>query len=340
MNSCDRFVRRLKGESVDRPPNFDIMMTFAAHYINKPLSRYYLDYRVLCEANFAVMEAFELDIVQAISDPYREAADLGAKIEFPRNGLPICKEPLLKEEKTLKKLFPVDPAAGKRMNDRLEAVALFKNKVGRQVPIMGWVEGALAEAADLRGVSTLMMDLFERPDWVKEILEFCVEMEINFARAQISAGADIIGLGDSVVSQISPAQYEEFGLPYQKRIFSAVKEMGAIPRLHICGNTSLILKQMAQSGAEIIDLDWMVDFGYAARLYGDYPVLCGNFDPVAVLLQSTPGNVKSETLKCLQTGGSRCISMAGCEVPYDTPYENLLAQAGALKEFGSGLQSL
>ncbi len=337
MNSWERFENRLKGEDVDRPPNFDIMMTFACHYINEPLCRYYQDYHVLCDANFAVLEAFDLDIVQAISDPYRETADFGAIIDFQENGLPVCKVPLVRQESDLKKLVPVDPASGKRMNDRLEAVALFKQKVGGQVPVMGWVEGAMAEAADLRGVSTVLMDLFERPEWLKELLEICVETEINFARAQIEAGADIIGLGDAVTSQMSPQQYEEFALPYEQRIFAAVKEMGAIPRLHICGNTSLILNQMAKSGAEIIDLDWMVDMGHAAGLYGDYPVICGNFDPVKVLLQGAPEQVKRETLKCLQTGGPRCISMAGCEVPYETPYENLLAQAEALKEFGPGL---
>jgi len=336
LNSWERFEKRLKGEKVDRPPNFDIMMTFAAHYINEPLSRYYQDHRVLCEANFAVLEAFELDIVQAISDPYRETADFGANIEFPENGLPVCKELLIQQESDLKKLNQVAPASGKRMNDRLEAVALFKDKVGGRVPVMGWVEGALAEAADLRGVSTLMMDIFERPEWVKELLDICVETGINFARAQVNAGADIIGLGDAVVSQVSPQQYEEFALPYEQQIFAAVKEMGAVPRLHICGNTSLILKQMAQSGADIIDLDWMVDFGAAAGLYGEVPVLCGNFDPVSVLLQGSPDQVKMETLKCLETGGPRSISMAGCEVPYDTPYENLLAHAEILKQFGSG----
>ena len=52
---------------------------------------------------------------------------------------------------------------------------------------MGWVEGALAEAADLRGVSTLLTDLIDRPEWVHELLEICTEMEIAFARAQIAA---------------------------------------------------------------------------------------------------------------------------------------------------------
>jgi hypothetical protein len=63
------------------------MMTFAARYIGQPLSRYYLGYRVLCEANLAVQRDFSLDIVQAISDPYREAADFGLQVEFPEDGL-------------------------------------------------------------------------------------------------------------------------------------------------------------------------------------------------------------------------------------------------------------
>jgi len=97
MNPYERMSRRLRGEEVDRPPNFDIMMTFAAHCIGQPLSRYYLDHRILCQANLAMLEDFSLDIVQAISDPYREAVDFGLEVEFPQDGLPIRRAPLLEE---------------------------------------------------------------------------------------------------------------------------------------------------------------------------------------------------------------------------------------------------
>jgi uroporphyrinogen-III decarboxylase len=214
MNSYERFSKRLRGEPVDRPPNFDIMMTFAAHYIGQPLSLYYQDYNVLCEANFAVQQAFDLDIVQAISDPYREAADFGATIQFPEDGLPVCRESLLKELSDLDKLQAPDPSTGRRMSDRLAAIRHFREQVGGEIPIMGWVEGALAEAADLRGVNEIMMDLYLNTGWLEEVLEKCVEVEIAFAKAQIEAGADIIGLGDAVASQISPDMYRQFALPY------------------------------------------------------------------------------------------------------------------------------
>lgn len=335
MNSYERMTARLAGQPVDRPPNFDIMMQFAAHYIGQPLSRYYNDYRVLCAANFAVQEAFDLDILQAISDPYREAADCGLPVEFPDDGLPIWQGPLLAEPDDLARLKPPKPEDGRRMSDRLAAIRLFREQAGGRVPIMGWVEGALAEAADLRGVSALLTDLYDRPEWVSELLEICTEMEIAFARAQIAAGADIIGLGDAIASQIAPRAYRRFALPYEQRIFAAVREMGAIPRLHICGNTSRILADMVESGAQIIDIDWMVDMEQAARVFGERAVVCGNFDPVRVMLHGTPQQVQEAVWANLAAGGPRCINMAGCEIPDGTPHANLRAQAAALRSYAS-----
>jgi MtaA/CmuA family methyltransferase len=334
MNAYQRMTNRLQDEAVDRPPNFNIMMTFAAHYIGQPLSRYYLDYRVLCEANLAVQQDFSLDIVQAISDPYRETADFGANIEFPDDDLPLCRIPLLEEAADLSRLKPPDPHTGRRMSDRLEALRTFRAQVGGQVPIMGWVEGALAEAADLYGVLPLMKALVRQPEWVDDLLEICVEVGVAFARAQVEAGADIIGLGDAIASQVSPEMYLRFALPYEKRIFDAVHEMGALARLHICGNTTHLLHLMPHSGADIIDIDWMVSMRAAAGAFGDGPAVCGNFDPVAIMLQGTQQQVRDSAAACLDQGGDRSFSAAGCEIPDGTPHENLLAHAQALREYG------
>ncbi|RPI34659.1 MAG: uroporphyrinogen decarboxylase [Chloroflexota bacterium] len=334
MNSFERFHNRLHGLPVDRPPNFDIMMTFAAHFIGQPLSRYYLDYRVLAEANQAVQQAFDLDLLQAISDPYREASDMGLEVEFPEDGLPVSKKPLVVAPEDLSKVRVPNPSTSRRMSDRLEAIRAMKSHSAGQVPVMGWVEGALAEAADLRGVNNTFVDLYERPQWLLDLLEHCVEVEIAFARLQVEAGADIIGLGDAVCSQISPRMYRRFALPYERRIFDAVHQAGSVARLHICGNTTRLLPDMAQCGADIVDLDWMVGFGQAAEIFGTGPAPCGNFDPVAVMFQGTPDMVYESVRHCLRVGGARSFVMAGCEIPDGTPHENLRAQAQALVEYG------
>jgi MtaA/CmuA family methyltransferase len=314
----------------------DIMMTFAAHFIGQPLSRYYLDHRVLCAANLGVQRAFHLDVVQAISDPYREAADFGLFVEFPLDGLPVSKAPLIRTPGDLGKLAAPDPHTGRRMSDRLQAIRQFREAVGGQVPIMGWVEGALAEAADLRGLTAVLTDVYDRPAWLHELLELCVGVGVAFARAQVEAGADLVGLGDSICSQISPAMYREFALPHEQRIFAAVHELGAMTRLHICGNTTRLLPDMARSGADIIDLDWMVDWPRACAMFADGPAPCGNFDPVRIMLQGTPQEAQQAVAHCLKWGGPRSLSAAGCEIPDGTPPENLLAQAQALRDFAQG----
>jgi MtaA/CmuA family methyltransferase len=340
MNSLQRLINLLHGKPVDRTPNFDIFMMRAAHHIHMPLSKYYQDYRVLCAANLAVLKDFDLDIVQAISDPYREAADTGLEVEFPEDNLPLSKKPLIVDPQALGSIhFPVKDF-GVRMTDRLEGIRALREQVRNEVPVMGWVEGALAEASDLRGMNNLMIDLVKRPAWLKELLEKCVQVGIGYACAQIDAGAHIIGLGDAVASQISPRMYREFALPYEQCIFAAVRAKGGIPRLHICGDTTHLIKDMASSGAQIVDIDWMVDMHQAVAIFGaavpspagEGLVVCGNLDPVSIFLQGTPARVRAGVLANAAAGSPHWISAGGCEIPDNTPAENIHAQAAALRE--------
>ncbi|NLF74162.1 MAG: uroporphyrinogen decarboxylase [Chloroflexi bacterium] len=335
MTSTERLAARLGGQPVDRIPNMTLVMQFAADLIGAPLARYYQDYNVLCEANFKTVEVFGLDLLDAISDPYREASGFGAQITFPENGLPICTEPRIQDPSDLATLPAPDPLApGGRMRDRVDAVRLFHERAGGRVPVQGWVEGALAEAADLRGVSALMYDLYDRPEWVEELLERCTVTAIAFALAQVEAGATIIGLGDAIASQVNPAAYRRFALPYEQRIFEAVRRAGAIGRLHICGNTTRIVSDMARSGARIIDLDWQVDLAAArAQVQAIDPAiaLCGNIDPVAVLYNGSPEGIRQAVIACRAAGGPNWLAAPGCEVPRHTPAENLHAFGAALE---------
>jgi uroporphyrinogen-III decarboxylase len=92
---------------------------------------------------------------------------------------------------------------------------------------------------------------------------------------------------------------------------------------------------MQESGADIIDLDWMVGWSAAADEVGDEVSLLGNFDPVSVMMMGTPKDVYNATIKCAVQGGDRCFPAAGCEVPSATPHENLRAYAQALRDLAS-----
>ncbi len=331
----ERVFKRLKGEEVDKIPNLNIVMTFAAHFIKIPYKKYVTDYRYLVEGNIACCEKFGIDMVSAISDPYREAHGFGANIIFPDDDVPKCTDYFIKDYKDIQELKVNNAASSERMKDRVEAIKLYKKEVGQKYPILGWVEGAFAESADLRGLSKMLIDIHDAPGFIKDLLEICTRQAILFSEEQIDAGADFIGIGDAAVSLISPAVYKDLVLPCEQRIINAIHDKGAKAKLHICGNISSILEFLPLTGADIVDVDWMVDFKTAADVFQGNCCACGNFDPVRVMLQGDTGEVERAVVSCVNEGNNTTFIAAGCEVPKMTPLENMTKVDLVLNEMGN-----
>jgi len=223
------------------------------------------------------------------------------------------------------------------MTDRVNAAALFREKAGGQKLIEGWVEGPIALAADLRGINRVMMDFFEDPDFVRDLMAFTVETGLAFAKAQIAAGADIIGVGDAAASLVGPMVYDEYVWQYEKQLVDGIHAAGGRTRLHICGNTSAILEGMGRLGCEIVDLDHMVNMADARTAMGPNQVLLGNIDPVSMLRGGTPGAIREALAVCRAACGDRYIVSAGCEVVRDTPLDNLRAMCDFARGRPAGL---
>ncbi len=325
MNAKERLLARVNGEATDRIPNLNIIMQFAAREIGVPYRVFCQDYRKKVEGNMVCAQKYGIDIVTVMSDPMTEAHDFGTQVVFPEDDVPYPEKNLLEDMGAIKNLRPLKPENGKRMSESINAVMEYKKELGDSYPIAGWVEGCFAEAADLRGVNNFLIDLYEEPEFVRELLDICLEQAILYAKAQIGAGADIIGVGDAIASVAGPNAYRELAGEYERKLLSAIREMGAKTKLHICGNTQPFFEYLPVEVIDILDVDWMVSLGQAAALYGERLSLSGNYDPVDILLQGTPGQIKQAVAKGIREGGERYISAAGCEVPKFTPAENLLA---------------
>jgi uroporphyrinogen-III decarboxylase len=149
-NTCERMAARLCGNpAAYRAPKFNTLMALAARHVGAPLARVYLDDRALCEANLTVLSDFSRVLVGTRSDTYCETADWGAAIDFPEDDLPLCAAPFLQTRDDIRKLMPIQPASYRRMSNRLQSLDHYRSQVGGWVPVLGWVEGALAEAAEL-----------------------------------------------------------------------------------------------------------------------------------------------------------------------------------------------
>ncbi len=327
MTGRERILRHLAGGEVDCLPVMPITMMFAADQLGVPYGRYATDHRVLAEAQIHTARKFGFDYVSAISDPAREAADLGAEVEYFDDQPPAIVESKarLADKSELRRLEVPDPLGGGRMHDRVKAIALLKQQAGGDLLVEGWIEGPCAEAADLRGINTLMLDLIDDPGFVRDLFEFIVEMELRFARAQVEAGADLIGVGDAACSLIGPRLYCDYVVPYEQKLIDGLHAMGTAVRLHICGRTRKLLPWMGRLGADILDLDWMAPLGEARAQSRPGQVLLGNIDPVAVLRNGAPETVRVRLAECHRAAGERYIVGAGCEVVRDTPEENVRA---------------
>jgi MtaA/CmuA family methyltransferase len=327
MTGRERILEHLAGRPVDRLPLMPITMMFACDLIGARYRDYCTDYRVLVEGQIRTAEAFGLDYVNTMSDPAREAADCGAAVEyFDNQPVAIAEDrALLADKAGLKALRMPDPLGGGRMLNGIRAIALFKERLAGEKMIEGWVEGPVAEAADLRGINTLMLDFYDDPVFVRELFEFVTEMELRFAREQVKAGADVIGIGDAAASLVGPEIYNEFVWPYEKRLVEGIQGLGAGVRLHICGNTRKILEGMGNLGCEIVDLDSLAALHDARQKMGPDQILLGNMNPVAVLRNGTRDQVAAAAAECHHQAGPCFIVGAGCEVPRDTPHPNLRA---------------
>jgi MtaA/CmuA family methyltransferase len=211
------------------------------------------------------------------------------------------------------------------MGDRLLAIKEMRRLSDGKLPVLGWVEGPISEAAVMRGLSTLMEDMIDDPEFIEELFLFNVRMAISFAQAQVEAGADMIGFGDAPASLIGPDLYNRFVLPHEKRMVAAIKSFGVPVRMHICGNTTKILHLMAKSGVDMVDIDSITDFKAAADAFPPCVKLLGNLDPVREVLNSNPAAIWARLSECHEIAAPNYIVGAGCEIPAKTPDENLRA---------------
>lgn len=329
MNGRERILAMFDGRPAERLPFMPITMMFAADHAGVRYLEYATNFRTQAEAQLRVAEDYDFDYVSVISDPACEAADCGGRVKFFPDQPPALDEAnaLLADKSKLSTLKTPEPSSHGRMQNRLEAVALLKQRAGKDKLVEGWVEGPCAEAADLRGINNLMMDFYEDPEFIPQLFEFVVNLELAFGRAQLAAGAELIGIGDAAASLVGPKFYNQFVWPYEKRLTEGLRAAGARTRLHICGNTRSILAGMGRVGCDMVDLDSLAPLDEGRREMGPKQVLCGNIDPVRVLRDGTPKSVYEAVAECHREAGDRFIVGAGCEVPRDTPAANVRAMA-------------
>ena len=330
MNSLERVRNIVAGKPVDRLPAQPMIMMLAAKHIGVSFMEYTQDGKLMAVGQLKIADDFDIDCLLTCSDPAREVVDIageGSIVWLPDQGPVIDEEKAaLKDKLRLRQLRLPDPFGGGRMHDRIKAIEIMRKAVGAEKSIVGWVEGPLALGAELRGLSSFMMDLVEEAEFVDDLLDFTSQVAIRYAEAHIQAGADTIGMSDAAACMMGPQYYRRYLLPRQKRVFGWIKEHypHVLTRQHICGQTGPILNGMKELAVDIYELDFPVNLP-KARSELDGRVISGNVSTVTTLLNGIPDEVYAAARACHETCGKKFIVGSGCEVSPLTPPDNLRA---------------
>jgi MtaA/CmuA family methyltransferase len=330
MNKQQLYKDLLKGKpSKERVFFRPILMHFAARFNNTTYGKFASDYKVLVESNIRAMEYFDTDMVSLISDPYRETSAFGAKIEYIDEGVPRCLGQIVKTMDDVKNLPSPDVYRCERTLDRINGADYYQKLLKGTVPVSGWIEGPLAEACDLTGVNEMLIYLMTDPDFSNFLMDKCMVTAKDFAKAQIEAGCDIMGIGDAICSQIDKDSYDLYVKDRHRELIAFIHEYGASVKLHICGNVTHLLESLKELNADIVDLDWQVDIEHAREILGKKVVLGGNINPVLVQDKSEDEvYVLSRTLVD-KFKDQKYLLAAGCEITVLTPHKNLMAMRRA-----------
>ncbi|TAL74126.1 MAG: hypothetical protein EPN88_04065, partial [Bacteroidetes bacterium] len=224
------------------------------------------------------------------------------------------------------KLSHYNPLENIRCVNQLKEIREFREQLGNEILIVGWVEGPITEYIDLRKATEASIDFCLDPASVEKTMDTIVESAIEFITLQIKEGAHCIGIGDSFGSQIGPDMYNQFAFNREKQLVDHIHNMGALAKLHICGNTEAILPSIIKTGADIIDIDHLVpSMSVFKSLLGPGQVFCGKANPVSIIQDGTPEIIRQSVIDDSREAQGRCIVSAGCEITPGTSIENMHA---------------
>lgn len=308
---------------MDVPPLHPIIMQFAAVYAGVKYRDFCLDPESKTSAMIKCADDFDLDWVTVMSDAYCEADTFGLKIDYPEDNLPLQQGHMINHIGDIATMRIPDITSSTRMMSRVHEVEIYKRLVGEKYFIVGWVEGPIAEYVDLRGLSDASLDMYDFPKELDVALDLIIENAMSFIKLQVDAGAHCIGIGDAACSQIGPRLYKQYAFAREKNMVDYIHSLGALAKLHICGNTTMILPDMIATGADIIDVDHLVsDMAKFVDLLGPNQVLCGNSDPVEIVMRGSKEQIESSVRECFIQTARRGIVSAGCEIPKQTSANN------------------
>lgn len=340
MTPRERIMAAAELKETDRLPILPLVREYAMKQCGLTFAEVYRHPHKYVEAQMELFHKYELDGVWDLFFMSPEAEAMGCKLMHARDDPPSVIDSPVKEKKDLAKLRPCDPERDGRLPYYIGIVKELRAAVGPDVPVLAFCQAGFRNAIMLRGVELFMRDLHRDPDFLHSLIEVATEGCMNYGKALIAAGADIILIASPMASgmMISRNHYKEFALPYDTKQFKVYHEAGAKVFYHHCGWWNDRWDLMVTDGADILSIDSKtagVSMAEAKEKMGQLRCLYGNVDVVQTMLHGSVKDVEEETREVVSAGsvGGGYIIGTACTVPRDVPAANFDAFIRTAKTF-------
>jgi len=272
------------------------------------------------------VELYNPDGIPVTFDLQIEAEALGCNLAWSEQNPPAVISHPLAGEKMLNDLKIPGPGDG-RIGLVLEATRRIREK-HPDLSLYGLVTGPFTLALHLLGTD-IFVKMFEDEGGIKELMNFTMEVGKAISGYFLQAGCDVIAVVDPMTSQIGPDQFRQFITEPVAEIFRFIKDRGSLSSFFVCGYAQQNIEAMCEckpdniSIDENIPLDWVKDICLDRKIsFG------GNLKLTVVLLMGSPEDCQKHALECMELGGTKGYILApGCDLPLNTPVENLKAIA-------------
>lgn len=326
MTGREILLRAIRNEDTPRAPWLPFVGTHGGSLVGKTATEYLQSADALAAGILKANELYKPDGLPITFDLQMEAEILGCPLKWADEGPPsVSGHPL--ETMALEELPSFDTTAG-RYPIVADAMARVKAEIGGEVALYGLITGPFTLAMHLMG-NGIFLDMFDEPEKVSKVLELCLEVGKKAADFYIDNGADVIAVVDPMTSQISPAHFEEFVTPFLNPLFDHIRAKASYSSLFVCGDATRNLEVMAQTTCDNMSIDENISLEQLKELAAKYDKsFGGNLKLTVVLLLGTPDDARLDAIRCLDVAGTKGFILApGCDLPYATPPENLVAVA-------------
>ena len=339
MQKNDRFLKACRKEPVDLTPVW--IMRQAGRYMKEYRAiREKVDFLTLCktpelatEVTMLPVNILPVDAAILFSDILIPVEAMGMDLQFTDHG-PVMSNPI----KTLDQVRSLSiPNPEEKMFFVAEAIRMIRKTLDGSLPLIGFsgspytLATYMIEGGTSSNFYKIKKLLFSDPDFIHTLLKKITETVIGYLRLQIKAGVQAVQLFDTWAGTLSVQEYQEFALPYTLKVVQSLRCEGIPLILYVNGGGGL-LEYMADSGVDVVSIDWRTDLKDAKRRIGNRVCLQGNLDPCA--LYASPAKIRTEVRKILENFGpdNGHIFNLGHGILPDTPVEHALALIDAVHE--------